>query len=213
MCRLLVVKSRKPFDTKPHLQAFATLSRESKEYQGHGWGCAVINGGGVWSLYHNIKPIWDDDVAAFGESTYLIAHARSAFRDEGVKVENNMPFCDGPNVFVFNGELHGVRIREIGRIGAEKVFNYIKRFDHGDTEVAMRRAFEVIEKRSDNVRAMNVVLCSAAGAWVGTLFNDDPQYYTMHYRCDDDGFAVCSEAYDVFDDWTPLASRSFKVFS
>jgi glutamine amidotransferase len=213
MCRILAVKSAQPFDTKPHLRAFAQLSRNSKEFQGHGWGCAVQGDDGAWKLYRNIKPIWDDDLSVFGESRYLIAHARSAFRDEGVTVENNMPFCDGPNVFVFNGELHGVRIRETGRIGAEKVFNYIKRFDKGDTGGAMRRAFGVIEKRSENVRAMNVVIGNADRAYVGTLFNDDPEYYTMQVRFDDDGFAVCSEAYDLFDDWQPLANRSFKVLT
>ncbi len=213
MCRLLAIKSVQPFDPQPHLNAFAELSRRSKEYQGHGWGCATLDSGGQWKLYHDIKPIWEDDLRVFDQSTFIIAHARSAFRDEGVAVENNMPFCDGPNVFVFNGELHGVRIKEEGRIGAEKIFNYIKRFDHGNKEEAMRRAFGVIEKRSENVRAMNVVMGSADGAFVGSLYNDDPEYYTMQFRFDANGFAVCSEAYDLFDDWRPFANRSFKVLT
>ena len=46
---------------------------------------------------------------------------------KGIKIENNMPFTGGNYVYVFNGELRGVRIKEKGRIGAEKIFNYINR--------------------------------------------------------------------------------------
>jgi len=36
-----------------------------------------------------------------------VAHARSAFEDKDIVVENNMPFTDGERVFIFNGELRG----------------------------------------------------------------------------------------------------------
>ena len=47
-------------DPQPHLDAFRSLSRSSKEYQGHGWGCAWLDGQGNWKLHHNIKPVWED---------------------------------------------------------------------------------------------------------------------------------------------------------
>ena len=46
------------------------------------------------------------------------------FRNEGIAVENNMPFLSGRHGFVFNGELRGVRIAATGRIGAEKLFRF-----------------------------------------------------------------------------------------
>ena len=148
MCRLLCVHSQRPFAIEPHLDMFATIARDSPEYQGHGWGCAWL-AGGKWRLYRDIRPVWDDQRDRFGETTLLLAHARSAFRDEGIRVENNMPFDDGRHVFIFNGELRGVRIREHGRIGAEKVFNYVKRFDRGD----MHHASNAASRSSRDARA------------------------------------------------------------
>ena len=49
-----------------------------------------------------------------------------------------MPFTNGDRVFIFNGELRGVRVKADGRIGAEKIFNYILRFDKGDLNQAVR---------------------------------------------------------------------------
>jgi len=123
MCRLLVVRSERPFAISPHLEKFSHISKHSKEYQGHGWGCAYKDSRGEWALYRNICPIWEDNVSAFPVTTLLVAHARSAFEDRDIRVENNMPFFDGRYVYIFNGELRGVRIREQGRIGAEKIFN------------------------------------------------------------------------------------------
>jgi len=126
MCRLLYVNSKNDFDVNTYLTRFAEISQKSREYQGHGWGFAYWQNG-KWNYYKNVKSIWEDDLSQFGNSTRLIAHARSAFKDEGIVVENNVPFYDDKNIFVFNGELRGVKIKEEGRIGAEKIFNYIKR--------------------------------------------------------------------------------------
>ena len=65
MCRLLCVHSERPFEMEPHLAAFASLSRDSREYQGHGWGCAWIENG-AWRLYHDIRPVWEDRLDRFG---------------------------------------------------------------------------------------------------------------------------------------------------
>jgi len=48
-----------------------------------------------------------------------------------------MPFYRGERVFVFNGELRGVRLRVPGRIGAEKIFNLIEGRDAGDLDAAL----------------------------------------------------------------------------
>ncbi len=122
MCRLLYVRNKVEFKISDQLQKFAEISKSSKEYQGHGWGCAYLENNS-WKYYKNIAPIWDDDLTQLGKTTLLIAHARSAFQDKDIVVENNMPFYDDDYVFIFNGELHGVKIKENGRIGAEKIFN------------------------------------------------------------------------------------------
>src|SRR5207249_4703107 len=109
-----------------------------------------------WKHYKNIQPMWQVSFERFGKSKLLLAHARSAFKDEGITVKNNMPFHDERHVFIFNGELRGVRISEEGRIGAEKIFNFIKRFDRGNMFEALNHGVEVIRKRTTYIRAMNI---------------------------------------------------------
>ena len=60
MCRLLLVKANQAFDIAVQLERLAYISRHSKEFQGHGWGCAYLQDGS-WQHYKNIKPIWEDD--------------------------------------------------------------------------------------------------------------------------------------------------------
>ena len=205
MCRLLCIRSKSEFDLTEHLDALARIARDSKEYQGHGWGCAWRENG-AWRTYHDIAPIWEDRGRPSGRSRLLLAHARSAFRDEGICVENNMPFTDDHRVFIFNGELRGVRIKEEGRIGAEKIFNFVKRFDRGDLHEALRRATRVIEKRTRYVRAMNVVIADPDAIYVASRFHEDPDYFQMHCLSSPDTLIVCSAPYAAGGQWEPIAN-------
>ena len=203
MCRLLCIRSEREFELRDHLEALARIARESKEYQGHGWGCAWWEGE-AWRTYHNIAPIWEDRDRPAGRSRLLLAHARSAFRDEGVRVENNMPFSDDRRVFIFNGELQGVRIKEQGRIGAEKIFNFVKRFDRGDLGEALRRATQVIEKRTRYVRAMNIVIADPEAIYLASLFREDPDYFQMHRLRSPDTLIICSTPYAADGRWESI---------
>ena len=207
MCRLLCVRSEREFELRDHLEALARIARESKEYQGHGWGCAWWEGE-AWRTYHNIAPIWEDRGRPAGRSRLLLAHARSAFRDEGIRVENNMPFSDDRRVFIFNGELQGVRIKEQGRIGAEKIFNFVKRFDRGDLGEALRRATQVIEKRTRYVRAMNIVIADRQAVYLASCFHEDPGYFQMHCSQSKDTLIICSAPYRSGSAWEPVANGS-----
>lgn len=195
MCRLLCVRGDEPFEVRPHLAAFAKLARASREYQGDGWGCAWIEDGG-WRVHRDVSPVWEDPDRPDGRTTLLLAHARSAFRGEGIRVENNMPFLDGTRAFIFNGELHGVRIRERGRIGAEKVFNFIQRFGGGDMGVALDRGLDAIARRTRYVRAMNVVVADVAGrVHFASRFSEDPDYFQMRVAEMEGARVLCSEPY------------------
>jgi len=209
MCRLLTVKSRTPFAIRPHLEAFAHIAKNSKEYQGHGWGCACLDPAGSWQFYRNIKPIWEDGLSRFDETRLLVAHARSAFEDKDIVVENNMPFFDGRTVYIFNGELRGVKIREEGRIGAEKIFNYIRRFDKGDTEQALTKAVGIIKKRTRHIRGMNIIMVNETGVFVSSYFTEDESYFTMSYREGDD-LIICSDPYPSEDNWQNIANDSVR---
>lgn len=207
MCRILFAKSSKPFSINALLKKFADLSRDSREFQGHGWGFAWLDKG-KWCQYHNIKPVWEDDLSTFGETTLLLVHARSAFRDEGIVVENNMPFSDGESIFIFNGELRGVRIKSEGRIGAEKIYNYIRRFDKGDKCAATAKAVEIIKKRSSYVRAMNIILSDGEHSCLSSSYSEAPEYFQMHQKRDQDMHLVCSQPFPGDQGWSRIENNT-----
>lgn len=210
MCRLLLVKSESEFNIQEYLEKFALISKQSKEYQGHGWGCSYLSDNN-WHHYKNILPVWEDDLSKFGKTNLLIAHARSAFKDEGISVENNMPFYDDRHVFIFNGELRGVKINSEGRIGAEKIFNYIKRFDKGNMHDAISRAAEIIKKKTNYIRAMNMIICDKKNAYVYSLFNEDTDYFTMYFR-QDSALVISSMEFPDEGGWTPIQNNTLKQF-
>ena len=219
MCRLLAVCAQEPFELERYLEPFAEIARTSTEYQGHGWGCGWMTPEG-WRLYHDIAPVWEDPSPPRGRTRLLVAHARSAFRDEGIEVRNNMPFTDGRSLFVFNGELRGVRLKEDGRIGAEKVFNFIRRFDRGDMAEAMRRGLAIVERRTRHVRAMNIIIADTDAVRVTNRFNDSPSYFQMHVSQDRERLIVCSVPLPAdgvsgasrAGDWQPLATGVVHTF-
>jgi len=212
VCRLLTIKSETPFAIAPHLSRFADIARNSKEYQGHGWGCAYQGGASAsWQFYKNIDPIWQDDFSRFGQARLLVVHARSAFEDRDIVVENNMPFFDGRTVFIFNGELRGVKIRAEGRIGAEKIFNYIRRFDQGDTRQALIKAVGIIRKRTRSIRGMNIIMVNDKGIFVSSYFTEDEDYFTMRYRQGRE-LVICSAPYPAEKNWQNIANDSVRVW-
>ena len=207
MCRILYARAETQFPIADLLAPFARLSHDSREFQGHGWGCAWREQDG-WHQYHDIRPIWEDNLEQFGTTQLLLAHARSAFRDEGIVIENNMPFSDGESVFIFNGELRGVRIKSEGRIGAEKIYNYIRRFDKGDKCTATDKAVEIIKKRSTYVRAMNIILSDGKQSCLSTSYSEDPEYFQLHQKHNQDLHLVCSQPFAGDSGWSIIANNT-----
>ena len=196
MCRILLVSDTKGLNPDYFLDHFKQISQNSEEYQGHGWGCAWLDEKDEWQFHHNIKPVWEEEKLNFPETRLFIAHARSAFRDEGIEVKNNMPFTDGTNVFAFNGELRGVRINSEGRIGAEKIFNYIRRFYKGDMHSATQKGVEIINKRTRYIRAMNFFLADKNEVQVCSWFGEQPEYFQLQLCQEEDTLIVCSRRFE-----------------
>lgn len=212
MCRLLCVKSENEFKIKEYLENFALIAKNSKEYQGHGWGLAYLDSNENWQHYKNIKPVWEDDFSQFPKTTFLLAHARSAFEDRDIFVENNMPFYDDKYVFIFNGELRGVRIKEEGRIGAEKIFNFIKRFDKGDMQEALGKAVSLIKKRSAGIRALNIIIASKKNIFMNAFYSSDPGYFAMHKKEDGGKLILCSQEFLGDTGWHEIPNNTIRAW-
>ncbi|APF19898.1 hypothetical protein Calab_0347 [Caldithrix abyssi DSM 13497] len=209
MCRILYYESKRPEKPQALLNDFARMAQNSVEYQGHGWGCAWQTPRG-WDFYWSIRPVWEDDFSAIPATRRLLAHARSAFRDQGIAIENNMPFYRQDTVFVFNGELHGVRIKENGRIGAEKLFSFILRFKKQDLLTAVRKALPVILKRARYVSALNLIMADSRQTALASFFNERGAYFTMRQFRSEEGLIVCSAPLSDDKNWKPIANGTIK---
>jgi predicted glutamine amidotransferase len=210
MCRLLLVKSKTEFPISMHLEKFSYITENSREYQGHGWGCAYLNKD-IWKTYKNINPIWEENLNQFGNTTYLLAHARSAFRDEGIAIENNMPFQSNSTFFIFNGELHGVKIKEKGRIGAEKLFNYILRFFNKDKNEGFQKGLEIIEKRTNYIKAMNIIMIDNEQIYLASVHNENHDYFTMSKKETNNELMICSEPFPNETDWEKILNNTKRI--
>jgi predicted glutamine amidotransferase len=202
MCRMLLMRSEEEFDVRPHLEAFADMCRSSTEYQGDGWGVLAVNG--TRQTVKQPTPIWEHDFDHLGPARLLLAHARSAFRSHPLGVEHNMPFVDDRYGFAFNGELHGVTLRSAGATGAAKIFELVRRLDHGDPAGSLRRTVGLLETHSRHIRACNVILTDGDRSWVFSRSTEQPDYFTMHLARRDGTTAVCSEPLENGLAWQPI---------
>lgn len=222
MCRLLLVKADNEFEMLPYLERFSAVCENSREYQGHGWGMAYLSGE-ERREYKSLTPIWEDRLEGFGSTRFLMAHARSAFQDKDIAIQNNMPFIDDPYVFIFNGELRGVKIKTPGRIGAEKLFNVLLRFNKGDITEAARRTVSFIQKRTSHIRAMNFMVTDMNKTVISSLSNGEPDYFTMYRRkinngnIGNNGYIICSAPFpnetEGNEAWEPIQNNSIEVYS
>jgi glutamine amidotransferase len=212
MCRFLAVGDPAAFPIAEQLGFLAEIARGSKEYQGDGWGCAWWDEGG-WRTHHSITPIWEDRLPSLGTTTRLVAHARSAFRNEAIVVEHNMPFVEDAAAFAFNGELRGVRLQAAGRIGAEKLFAVVRRMGGDRDTAALAKAAEVVAKRTSYVRAMNFVVATRSAIRLVSRFSEDPEYFTVHTRQAGDRVTICSEPFPAEPGWEAVPNGTVREFA
>ena len=160
-----------------------------------------------------MTPVWEDPVRPVCEARVLLAHARSAFRDEGIEVENNMPFVDGDQVFIFNGELHGVRLPVRGRTGAERLFHFLRHPARSGSEEALERALALLRSRTAHIRASNFIIADPRQIVLHSEFAGESSYFTMHRRLVEDELTICSAPYESGDPrWTPIPQNTFEVY-
>lgn len=213
MCRFFALRAQTPIDPVPWVASFAERCEFSKEYQGHGWGVSWWDGR-RWRRYRSVRPIWEDVPEELPASPLVLVHARSAFRNEGIVVGNNMPFLGDDLAFAFNGELRGVRLSVPGETGAAKLFELLRRFRAAeDVEVvdALRRVDRVVTARTEYVRALNTVVSDGRDLWAGSRYSEDPEYFTLWHawlpKLAGGTAAVSSERFDAsgyVPNWRPM---------
>ena len=211
MCRILFTKENKPFNVNKYLLPFAKMCKQSKEYQGHGWGFSFIENKN-WKTKKQITPIWESEFPENIFTTQLVIHARSAFENKGIVIENNMPFGNKDTVFVFNGELRKTRLNIDGRIGAEKIFNFINKLNKDDYAEAIQRAVKIITKRTEYVRAMNFIISQNKITYVYSDFNEDENYFTLQQLNENGNVIICSEKlFEFGNQWEAIPTKQLRI--
>lgn len=204
MCRLLLVKSNREFEIAEHLKQFSLIAKNSPEYQGDGWGIAIYKNHS-WEVYKNTLPIWEDELNNFGRANLILAHVRSAFKGSDISLLNTMPFVFDNYAFIFNGELHGVRIKETGNSGAEKIFNLIRKMDRGDGGQAVEQTVRLISQKSNYIKAMNFIVAKNDKIYLNSIFNENQSYFMMHKKIGN-SLIISSVPYPTTNhgDWSPI---------
>lgn len=203
MCRLLGLVSVDPMRPHSIFKAFAKACQSNNEFQGDGWGLAWSDGGN-WTVFRELNPIWETDFILPEKVTGLLVHARSAFENYDVALPYNMPFNREGFHFIFNGELHGVRIPVKGISGAEKIFNLARKLHRGCWNDTLKRLSEILQKRSQRVKAANMILADGARLVGLTRFDCDPDYFSLWRHRQAGLDMVCSEKLATVSSWSSI---------
>lgn len=213
MCRFLLVKSQQEIEIFPFLEKFAFICKKSKVYQGHGWGLAGWKKEGLF-IHKSIKPVWKDSLCKFGQASFFLVHARSAFMNRDIMLKHNMPFWDGKYLFAFNGELRGVKLKARGETGAEKLFSLIKTFENGNGNLAsgIRNSIQAIKSRTRRIKAINLVISDLKTIYLYSYFTEDPDYFTLYFRKEAGILAISSEPLPEINHWERIENDKMEVF-
>jgi glutamine amidotransferase len=76
---------------------------------------------------------------------------------------------------------------------------------------ALTRGTEIIRKRSKYIRAMNIIIAERERSYVASFFNEDPDYFTLHYSHTSDKTMVASDPLPGHEHWEKVANETVKV--
>jgi 23S rRNA C2498 (ribose-2'-O)-methylase RlmM len=101
--------------------------------------------------------------------------------------------------------VRGVRIKETGNSGAEKIFNLIRKMDRGDGRQAVEQAVRLISQKSNYIRAMNFIIAKNDKIYLNSIFNENQSYFMMHKK-NGDSLIISSVPYPStnYNDWSPI---------
>jgi len=191
MCRLLAVRSQDAVSPAPYLEKFAFIARTARNSRDTA-GVRLAGPARSVADLRNIRPVWEMI------SPPSLHHApgsprRSAFEDKDIVVENNMPFSDG-KASSFSTVSSGRQDQGRRQDRAEKIFNFIRRFDSGDTLAALKKATGIIRNRTRQIRGMNIIMVKDRRILPLHLFSREIRVFTMHSK-ENGRLILCSEPF------------------
>ncbi len=184
MCRMLVIKSDKPLETKKYftsLSEMALSGKNSPHRDGFGY---IISTNDFMECKKVILPIWESDYPS-KKSNFALIHARKASPGYKVHVEHVHPFlCDLKGktyAFMHNGTIFDIKERE-NMIDSQYYFKvvikYLKLHLPGE---ALRRAALEIENQH-RYTSLTSVLTDLQNVWaLKHNHSEKDSYYNLYY--------------------------------
>ena len=203
MCRFLIAKSTKPIRPSKILEAFASMAKKGKafdgDWQGDGWGIAWMSDDSTWKIYKSLSPIWEEEkkFEDFPETNLFAIHARSAsFPQHKNNLEFNQPYISDSTLFVFNGLLKGVRLpfSVSGTIGTQKIWALLQdELKNKNPKDALNKVKDLLIKHMREIQALNIGMIYGGDLFSVNYFTKLRNYYTLQrffYKTTD---IICSE--------------------
>lgn len=216
MCRILFIKARNGVDPHSILSDFSTTCKNSSEYQGHGWGISYFQNG-AWFTEKSLQPIWENwqRITMKSSVNYFLVHARSAFQDRDIVLDNNMPFIYDRFIYAFNGEIQGVRLRTDGETGAAKIFTIFNQLFNGNGIETLGKLNRLIQKRSRYIKAMNILVIDTVlnKVYVSSFFNENKSYFQMSVLEKKDMMIISSDPLQSMKEFKPLNNASIQEWN
>ena len=65
---------------------------------------------------------------------------------------------------------------------------------------------DIIVRRTRYVRAMNMIIADSENVYVGSVYNEEPDYFRLRARDDEGGFVVSSETVPENGSWRVISN-------
>lgn len=211
---------------QPLLKEFSAMCEKSRtidgDRQGDGWGMSWqyrenSRTDTIWRDFKSLVPIWQDtaNFSLVPDANIFVAHARSASyeRHKG-KIEYNQPYIANSACFVFNGNVHGVKVTIPldGEIGAQKIFSLLQiELKNNGPETALKNMYDLITKNSIRIEGMNIGLVIGGMFYVVSDYFENADYFSLHLYKDSDLLIVCSQPIGAYK-WEKIPTKRVLKF-
>lgn len=78
--------------------------------------------------------------------------------------------------------------------------------------LALKKGVSTIQRRTQYVRAMNIIIADNANLYLCSLFNEAPEYFAMSCKWHDQGLIICSQPYQKETGWETIPNNTVRTF-
>ena len=143
------------------------------------------------------------------KTTLLLAHARqasAAYRQMAEATETH-PLCADGIYLAHNGTIHDAgKLSTVPGTDSQKLLDWLVHNWQPRNYSGLQEALRKLLKLIKDYTAINLLITDGDHLYVFCCYRQEPEYYTLHYRLDEDFVMVASETLDDEELWHQLNS-------